>query len=214
MEELVRYVHANPLRAGVCKSLRDLDNYPWTGHAVLMGNLQAEFQQTWPVLRRFGKSVEEGRRGYTASMADALNASTDMLPAIRKGNTDRGRSSPGAYVIGDPDFVKSVLGRDRERRLQIARHRLEGLAIEGLADKFATAAGITTEELHQRGRANYRSDARKVFAYVCHRMYGFTAVEIARYLGCTQPPITIAVRQGETTSKTEAFVNVLKLLRP
>jgi hypothetical protein len=179
-----------------------------------MGNLQAEFQQTWPVLRRFGNSVEQGRQGYAAFMENALNASTDMLPTIRKGNTDRGRGLPGAYVIGDPDFVKSVLGKDRERRLLLTRHRLEALAIDDLADEFATAAGLTPEELRRRGRANHRADARKVFAYLCHRTYGFTAVEIARYLGCTQPPITIAVRQGETTSKTEAFVNVLKLLRP
>jgi len=41
-----------------------------------------------------------------------------------------------------------------------------------------------------------------------------TAVEIARYLGCTQPPITIAVRQGEIISRTEVFVDVLKFLRP
>ena len=32
-EELVRYVHLNPVRAGVCKTLARLSSYPWSGHA-------------------------------------------------------------------------------------------------------------------------------------------------------------------------------------
>ncbi|MET0028813.1 MAG: transposase [Candidatus Thiodiazotropha sp.] len=35
--ELVRYIHLNPLRADMVKSLSDLDRYPWTGRATLMG---------------------------------------------------------------------------------------------------------------------------------------------------------------------------------
>lgn len=34
VEELLRYVHANTLRAGVCKSLKELASYPWTGRAI------------------------------------------------------------------------------------------------------------------------------------------------------------------------------------
>jgi len=35
--ELIRYIHLNPLRAGLVKNLRELDKYPWTGHSVIMG---------------------------------------------------------------------------------------------------------------------------------------------------------------------------------
>lgn len=30
--ELVRYIHLNPLRAGVIKTLDELDKYKWSGH--------------------------------------------------------------------------------------------------------------------------------------------------------------------------------------
>ena len=36
--ELVGYIHLNPLRAGMVATLQGLDFYPWTGHAVLLGN--------------------------------------------------------------------------------------------------------------------------------------------------------------------------------
>ncbi len=35
--ELVRYIHLNPLRAGMVSDMNQLDAYPWSGHAVLMG---------------------------------------------------------------------------------------------------------------------------------------------------------------------------------
>jgi putative transposase len=30
--ELVRYIHLNPLRAGITKDLKSLGSYPWSGH--------------------------------------------------------------------------------------------------------------------------------------------------------------------------------------
>jgi len=36
--ELVRYIHLNPLRAGLVEDMKSLDNYPWTGHRDLMGS--------------------------------------------------------------------------------------------------------------------------------------------------------------------------------
>ena len=36
--ELIRYIHLNPLRAGVIKDLKELDKYPWTGHSAILGH--------------------------------------------------------------------------------------------------------------------------------------------------------------------------------
>ena len=35
--ELIRYIHLNPLRAGLVNDLTDLDKYPWTGHSAILG---------------------------------------------------------------------------------------------------------------------------------------------------------------------------------
>jgi len=35
--ELIRYIHLNPLRAGLVKDLKELDKYPWTGHSAMLG---------------------------------------------------------------------------------------------------------------------------------------------------------------------------------
>ncbi len=38
--ELIRYIHLNPLRAGVIKDLKELDKYPWCGHSTILGRRQ------------------------------------------------------------------------------------------------------------------------------------------------------------------------------
>jgi len=35
--ELVRYIHLNPIRAGIIKDLKSLNSYSRSGHAVIMG---------------------------------------------------------------------------------------------------------------------------------------------------------------------------------
>jgi len=35
--ELIRYIHLNPLRAGLVKDLQELGKYPWAGHSALLG---------------------------------------------------------------------------------------------------------------------------------------------------------------------------------
>jgi REP element-mobilizing transposase RayT len=217
VEELIRYVHANPLRSGLCKSLEDLAGHPWTGHAVLMGTRTADFQDTWPVLRRFGPTIEAGRKGYAEFMAKAAlsgDEAAELLSSIRKGNTDREKRNPGAYVIGDPEFVRQVLAKDHAQKAHISRHALENLAIDDVATKIAKAAGIAKHELWWRGRANRRSALRKIFAYICYRMYGFTIAEVARYLDCTHSPMSLAARQGQELAGKKEFTNILIALRP
>ncbi len=36
--ELIRYIHLNPLRAGLANDLKELDKYPWTGHSAILGH--------------------------------------------------------------------------------------------------------------------------------------------------------------------------------
>ena len=36
--ELVRYIHLNPVRAGIVADMKALDGYPWSGHHVIVGN--------------------------------------------------------------------------------------------------------------------------------------------------------------------------------
>jgi putative transposase len=62
--ELVRYIHLNPLRAGIVKDLHELDGYAFGGHSVLMGKGSYDWQDKEAVLNRFGSRVGLARRRY------------------------------------------------------------------------------------------------------------------------------------------------------
>jgi len=36
--ELIRYIHLNPLRAGIVNDLKELDKYRWTGHSAILSH--------------------------------------------------------------------------------------------------------------------------------------------------------------------------------
>ena len=64
LEYLVRYIHLNPIRAGVCKTMDQLDRYRWSGHRSIMENDDGGFQEIRQVLQRFGNPVDAAREKY------------------------------------------------------------------------------------------------------------------------------------------------------
>jgi len=64
--ELVRYIHLNPLRAGIVSSVGELDRYPYTGHTALMDKHPARWQDTDKILFLFGHKKSVARKKYRA----------------------------------------------------------------------------------------------------------------------------------------------------
>ena len=70
--ELVRYIHLNPLRAGLVPNLEILDRYPYCGHSVLMGKINNRWQDTDKVLKLFGHKAGPARCAYRAFVEKAI----------------------------------------------------------------------------------------------------------------------------------------------
>ena len=62
MLELTRYIHLNPLRAKIVKTLTDSDKYPYSGHSALMGKIitvKARSLMCYWAVRKLGFSATE-----------------------------------------------------------------------------------------------------------------------------------------------------------
>ena len=57
LKELVRYIHLNPLRAGLVKDMAALDKFSFTGHSYIMGKKKNSWQSCNEVLVYFGVNV-------------------------------------------------------------------------------------------------------------------------------------------------------------
>jgi putative transposase len=113
--ELVRYIHLNPLRAGLVANMTELDGYPWSGHAVLMGAQQLDGQVQMEILSRFGKSTGKARIRYRQFLADG--AATGRRDELVGGGLKRskvhgdGLEEWGCYderILGSGEFVDSL----------------------------------------------------------------------------------------------------------
>jgi REP element-mobilizing transposase RayT len=72
LKDLVRYIHLNPLRAGLVKDLRELGSYPYSGHCVLTGKRKRAWQDRDYVLRYFGKRERDAKRGYMSFVSKGV----------------------------------------------------------------------------------------------------------------------------------------------
>ncbi len=72
MQELVRYIHLNPLRAKMVDDLKALDSYPYCGHSVLMGKKKIEWQGVEYVLGYFGKRIGAARKSYRSYIEEGI----------------------------------------------------------------------------------------------------------------------------------------------
>ena len=125
IEELIRYIHLNPVRAGICRNIDELDRYRWCGHAVLMEKFDCPFQNTAAILHRFSRNGDSGIPGYREYIQRGISEGeqNDFLTSLRMSNKGKtSRREYGCLVIGDRDFVKKAIARDRKNRLHLSEY--------------------------------------------------------------------------------------------
>ncbi len=209
IEELVRYVHLNPVRSGICKGLDDLDGYPWSGHSVLMGRKKRLVQDCETVLRRFGIDNKSARIAYRAFLQDGLDKDENddvLLRLVRDSNNGKqlGRQA-GCWVIGDDDFVKSVLTQAEDSRIRVSRFEKEGRNLDGVAIKVAQKFQVSIETLKRRCRGGIGSDARKIFVYSAVAQFRAPSNIVAEYCGVGLAAVSAMAREGAIIAKIHNF---------
>lgn len=62
--ELVRYIHLNPVRAGLVTDVAGLDSYPWSGHHIIVGKDAAPWMDRDFTLLLFGTTKRKAHAAY------------------------------------------------------------------------------------------------------------------------------------------------------
>jgi putative transposase len=130
MLELIRYIHLNPLRAGVVRDLKELDKYPWTGHSAILGrrnNPLTPNQLDKPdKLNRTTKPNSSGKFLAEKTMEDVLLHFGDTKRAARRRYREfvekgidqgtRPELQGGGLVRSVGGDKRGLLGRKKEER--------------------------------------------------------------------------------------------------
>jgi REP element-mobilizing transposase RayT len=211
VQELVRYVHLNPVRAGLCKSLTALDSYHWTGHAALMGRRVNDFQDLDAVLRGFGKDREVSQREYRKFLAQGLETvdGDHLVKLVRESNASREKGrGHDCWVIGDPDFVKKVLKESVAQRLRVRRSGAEAADLNAVAETICRRLGVPQDSLTVRHRGGPESEGRKAFAFVCVRNRGIATRQVADFLRVSPGAVSNMLRSGQVIAEERKLLSV------
>ena len=211
LKELVRYIHLNPLRAGIVTNLRSLNSYQYCGHSGLMGKQEFEWQETGYVLSYFGKRVFHARKSYYEYVKEGIGQgrrpelvggglirSLGGWDVIKKsGLKSIGRVKGDDRILGDSEFVLKTLKEADEKFDRYYELKQLGYSLGSVEDRVCKMFDLSVGDIYSKSREKVKAEARGLFCYWAVRELGYSMLEIAGRLGMSQPGVVYAVRRGE-----------------
>jgi putative transposase len=208
--ELVRYIHLNPLRAGLVSSMHQLDRYRFCGHSTLMGKRNYTWQDSNYVLNLFGKRVMSARKIYRAFVEKGVKKG--RRPDLTGGGLIRtagGWAALKTYrrlkihvkgderILGDSDFVESVLEEQNERLERRYRIQMQGYDFDKIIDRVARTFELKPEEVLSNVKQRRRVKARSLLCYWAVNELEMTGTAVGRRLKMSSSAVCRAVERGE-----------------
>ena len=201
---LVRYIHLNPVKTDIVRTLEELDGYPWSGHSAIMGKvnqcrgwipimflLSLELRGVPPEIH-IEDSLKEGialgrRSEFTGGgLTQSEGGWSQVIAMKRRGQ----KEESDERILGSGDFVDTVLKEAEDRYIRQLKVRQKGVTIETIIDEECTIAGISEKEVKAGSRRGTVSRLRTKVAYRSRKELGLSAAEIARHTGVSTSGIT------------------------
>jgi REP element-mobilizing transposase RayT len=206
--ELVRYIHLNPLRAKLVKNFAQLDHYRWSGHGVIMGKIEYNWQNRDDVLKWFGKKEGEAKNAYRnyvekgiakgrrpELVGGGLIRSLGGWSAVKALRRSGDRELSDGRILGRGEFVERII---KESETQI-KYQLPLLEQHHKIDEFITeicqAENVSIEELKGGSRRKVISRVRALIAIGLVKTHGVALAEVARRLGVTTTAISKIIQR-------------------
>ena len=216
--ELIRYIHLNPLRAKVVQSMTQLDHYQYCGHSVLMGHVQHEWQDVNKVLNLFAKRFSTARKQYRAFaekgismgrrpdlIGGGLIRSAGGWKAFKSEVRNKGHLKGDERILGNTDFVKSVLATAEENLNRRYRLQAEGMDFNRVVERVCDLLNIDSNEIFLSGKQPMRVRAKSLVCYWAVKELGMTGTNVSKLISLTQPAVSKAVQRGEKFAKENKF---------
>ncbi|MFK8081351.1 MAG: transposase [Granulosicoccus sp.] len=161
LNDLVRYIHNNPVRNGQAKSAND---GKWTSHsAYLEPNLQPDWLTTSTVLKAFGKTDKTARKSFV-QYVDAGRMEGDR-PDLMKGGE-------GGRILGDEKFARKAL--------KPAKVKPKPVTLNQLVKRVCKEEGVREADLVTASRARSESQVRQTITFLAMELEVASLTDMAK----------------------------------
>ncbi len=207
---LIRYIHLNPMRAGMVKTLEELDCYPWSGHSAVLGKNECPWMDVNYVFLQFNDTKRKAKNAYRKFVAEgiALGRSAELtggglvrsrggwsqvVSARRKGQ----REEYDERILGSGDFVNEIFKEAEKTQMRQMKIRRSGRTINNIIKEECAKNQVSLTELQAGSRRKIVSDIRTKIAKRSLDELGLSMAEIARHLGVNTSSITRTIAKIE-----------------
>jgi REP element-mobilizing transposase RayT len=207
---LVSYIHLNPLRVGLVRSMEELDGYRWSGHAVVLNRIRHDWQNREAVLGYFGKRESSARQAYREFVATesglgrqpeltggGLIRSTGGWSEVRSLRKRSEKQFSDERILGSGEFVKEIL---KEAEKGVKEHlpavSLECEARERL-QRRCEEKGVAVKAMHTGSRTRQCSAIRRQLAEEFIGELGLSYAGAARILGISASGVNQILLRGK-----------------
>ncbi len=177
--ELVRYVHLNPVRAGL---VHEPESWRWSGHRAYLGRSPALWLTMDRVLELFAPKLELARAAYGAFVADGVGG--ERRAAFHEGNGAAGR------VLGDDGFVAAALKQAGEKPVRPPD-------VELILELVARDYSVALAELSGTSRRRLLSEARGLAGLLARETGAAGLSDLAARFGRELSSLSRVVRHVE-----------------
>jgi REP element-mobilizing transposase RayT len=178
--ELIRYLHLNPVRAGM---VSDPGKYRWSSHRAYVGGKSTS-----------GTAVEQGLELWGGSPRQAIQAyQRFMREGLETGHQERYYEVKEQRYLGEEKFVENVYRALDEG----AENRPVKITMGEIMSELAAEVGLSMGVLLGKGRGREESKIRAEAAYVGREVGGISQTEAARYLGRDLSTVSLALKRVE-----------------
>jgi len=208
LQELLRYIHLNPLRAGIVPDYESLGHYQWSGHAAILGNRAVPWQDIRYILALFGPDEKEARAVYREFVG--MGISRGRRPELAGGGLVRSlggweevrrsvREGPvkgDERILGDTSFVAALLARAEERMTRRYEMKQSGIDMAAIERRVCQLFEMHPKDLYVRGRRKKLVEARSVFCFFAVTELETTLKDLAIRFAISGQAIGLAVERG------------------
>ena len=162
--ELVRYIHLNPVRAGIASTAT---SYPWSGHHGYLGKETLPWLTTDLVLSMLSQNGASARSAYAAFVQAGLGE--DRRDAFHRGTCD-GR------ILGDEAFVDGILTRTKQRQGRV-------YTLDEVVNRVCAYYCLSSAAIGLPGKARPMAKARALAAAIVQASPHLRLTDLAAVLG-------------------------------
>ncbi len=216
--ELVRYIHLNPLRAKIIQDFKELKDYPFCGHSVLMSKIERDWQEIDQVLKMFGARVSDARRRYQSFVKKGISMgrredltggglirSMGGWQEVKSMRKSKVFEKSDERILGNGIFVEQVLSKAKEQMERKYSLKSKGFDLERIAERVGSVMEIDVSEIWKSGKLKNRVAARSLFCFWAVREFGASMTEVSRRLNLSLSGVSQSVIRGEKIAETNGY---------